>query len=178
MGQHTVEKIGGTSMSRFGELMDNILIADRSGAKLYNRIFVVSAYGGITNALLENKKTAEPGIYGSFAAGDNKAWQKKLEDTRQMMLSINHDFEKIGLDVEKADAFVNERMDGAKACLVHLMQLRSFGHFSGANYLPAAREMLSSIGEAHSAFNSALILQKRGVNARRPAPWSRPSNST
>ena len=39
MGQHTVEKIGGTSMSRFGELMDNILIADRSGAKLYNRIF-------------------------------------------------------------------------------------------------------------------------------------------
>ena len=165
MGQHTVEKIGGTSMSRFGELMDNILIADRSGAKLYNRIFVVSAYGGITNALLENKKTAEPGIYGSFAAGDNKAWQKKLEDTRQMMIDINHDFEKIGLDVEKADAFVNERMDGAKACLVHLMQLRSFGHFSGANYLPAAREMLSSIGEAHSAFNSALILQKRGVNA-------------
>ena len=60
MGQHTVEKIGGTSMSRFGELMDNILIADRSGAKLYNRIFVVSAYGGITNALLENKKPPSP----------------------------------------------------------------------------------------------------------------------
>ena len=50
---HTVEKIGGTSMSRFGELMDNILIGKRSGAELYNRIFVVSAYGGITNLLLE-----------------------------------------------------------------------------------------------------------------------------
>ena len=63
MGQHTVEKIGGTSMTRFGELMENILIGSRRGAELYNRIFVVSAYGGITNLLLENKKTAEPGIY-------------------------------------------------------------------------------------------------------------------
>ena len=60
MGQHTVEKIGGTSMTRFGELMENILIGSRRGAELYNRIFVVSAYGGITNLLLENKKTAEP----------------------------------------------------------------------------------------------------------------------
>ena len=49
---HTVEKIGGTSMSRFGELMENILVGKRTGAELYNRIFVVSAYGGITNLLL------------------------------------------------------------------------------------------------------------------------------
>lgn len=38
MGQHTVEKIGGTSMTRFGELMENILIGSRRGAELYNRI--------------------------------------------------------------------------------------------------------------------------------------------
>ena len=44
-------------MSRFGELMDNILISDRKGNALYNRIFVVSAYGGVTNLLLEDKKT-------------------------------------------------------------------------------------------------------------------------
>ena len=44
MGIHTVEKIGGTSMTRFGELMANILIGDRKGSELYNRIFVVSAY--------------------------------------------------------------------------------------------------------------------------------------
>ena len=60
MGIHTVEKIGGTSMSRFGELMRNILIGDRKGPDLYNRVFVVSAYGGVTNLLLENKKTAAP----------------------------------------------------------------------------------------------------------------------
>ena len=29
MGEHTVEKIGGTSMSRFGELMDNVIIGKR-----------------------------------------------------------------------------------------------------------------------------------------------------
>ena len=38
---HTVEKIGGTSMSRFSELMDTILIGNRQGSALYNRIFVV-----------------------------------------------------------------------------------------------------------------------------------------
>ena len=40
---HTVEKIGGTSMSRFGEIMQNVIIADHTPADMYNRIFVVSA---------------------------------------------------------------------------------------------------------------------------------------
>ena len=164
MGQHTVEKIGGTSMTRFGELMENILIGSRRGAELYNRIFVVSAYGGITNLLLENKKTAEPGIYASFAAGD-RIWENKLEETRNEMIRLNRSFEELGLDQTAADDFVNERMDGVKNCLRHLMQLRSFGHFHREDYLPAARELLSSIGEAHSAFNSTLILRERGVNA-------------
>ena len=71
MGNHTVEKIGGTSMSRFGEIIENIIIGKRKGAELYNRVFVVSAYGGITNLLLENKKTAEPGI---FAGGTTRTF--------------------------------------------------------------------------------------------------------
>ena len=62
MGQHTVEKIGGTSMSQFDQLLDNIIIADRSESELYNRIFVVSAYGGITNLLLEHKKSGAAGV--------------------------------------------------------------------------------------------------------------------
>ena len=66
-GFHTVEKIGGTSMTRFGDVMRNVIIGKRQGNELYNRIFVVSAYGGITNLLLENKKTGAPGIYGFFA---------------------------------------------------------------------------------------------------------------
>ena len=165
MGIHTVEKIGGTSMTRFGELLDNIFIGSRKSDELYNRIFVVSAYGGVTNWLLEDKKTGEPGIYGSFAAGKNEEWLEKLETTRTKLIELNRSFEKLGLDQAKADDFVNERMDGVKSCLLHLMQLRSFGHFNPAAYLPAAREILSSVGEAHSAFNSALILQKFNVNA-------------
>ena len=46
------------------------------------------------------------------------------------------------------------------------MSLRTFGHFKPAEYLPAAREFLAAVGEAHSAFNSALILQANGINAR------------
>ena len=165
MGQHTVEKIGGTSMSRFGELMDNILIANRTGKDLYNRIFIVSAYGGITNLLLEDKKTGAPGIFGLFAAGD-PAWESKLEETRKIMLQFNASFADLGLDLEAADAFVNERMSAIRDGLSHLVQLRTFGHFQPKDYLPASREFLSAVGEAHSAYNSVLMLQKRGVNAK------------
>lgn len=61
--QHTVEKIGGTSMSNYEAVRDNIIIAKRKKSDLYQRIFVVSAYGGVTNELLEHKKTGEPGVY-------------------------------------------------------------------------------------------------------------------
>ena len=52
---HTVEKIGGTSMSRIRELRDTLIIGGRTGSSLYHRIFVVSAFGGITNLLLDRK---------------------------------------------------------------------------------------------------------------------------
>ena len=53
-GCHSVEKIGGTSMVATGTLFDNVLIAGRKGADLYNRIFVVSAYAGMTDLLLDH----------------------------------------------------------------------------------------------------------------------------
>jgi len=165
MGQHTVEKIGGTSMTRFGEVMNNVIIGNRTGAELYNRIFVVSAYGGVTNLLLEDKKTGEPGIYGCFAAGDDK-WMEKLEETRECMIKLNRSFSDLGLDQKLADSFVHERMDGIKICLRDMTRVRSFGHFTPNHYLPAMREFLSAVGEAHSAFNSVEILKQHGVNAQ------------
>ena len=165
MGQHTVEKIGGTSMSKFDLVMRNVIIGDRSGADLYNRIFVVSAYGGITNLLLEHKKTGEPGVYQSFAESD-KHWIDKLEDVRTEMCRINAGFADSGLDVTAANDFVRERIDGVRACLKDLRKLCSYGHFQLETHLPVVRELLSSIGEAHSARNSAHILQANGVNAR------------
>ena len=85
---HTVEKIGGTSMSRFEEVLDNIFIGRREGAALYQRIFVVSAYSGMTNLLLEHKKTGEPGVYQRFADAQSEgAWREALEGVRQRMLA-------------------------------------------------------------------------------------------
>ena len=40
---HTVEKIGGTSMSRVNQLKDTLFVGDRKGADIYGRVFVVSA---------------------------------------------------------------------------------------------------------------------------------------
>ena len=87
---HTVEKIGGTSMSRFEEVLDNIFIGRREGAALYQRIFVVSAYSGMANLLLEHKKTGEPGVYQRFADAQSEgAWREALEGVRQRMLAKN-----------------------------------------------------------------------------------------
>lgn len=164
-GCHTVEKIGGTSMSRFGEVMDNVIIAGRSGEALYNRIFVVSAYSGITNLLLEDKKSGAPGVYGFFAV-DNPAWQSALEKVRARMLEYNASFEPLGLNVAEANAFIEKRLDGIRVSLEDIMNLRTFGHFRPSDYLPATREFLAAVGEVHSAYNSAQILKVHGVNAR------------
>ena len=165
MRKHTIEKIGGTSMSRFGEIMRNVIIGSRKGTELYNRVFVVSAYGGITNLLLEHKKSGEPGVFARFAERD-LAWEETLDAVGAEMLKLNRSFENIGLDLKKADAFVEERVDGIKACLKDLMRVGSFGHFRPMDYLPATREFLSAFGEAHSAYNSTLILKAAGVNAK------------
>ncbi|MFO1491623.1 MAG: aspartate kinase [Kiritimatiellia bacterium] len=161
---HTVEKIGGTSMSRFGEVMENVIVAGQSGPALYQRIFVVSAYSGVTNALLEDKKTSAPGVYAHFAAG-RPEWKTRLEEVRALLKNLNRKFEALGLNCAEADAFVDERLDGVKDCLEDLMNLRAYGHLAPENYLPASCEMLAAIGESHSAFNSAAILRKHGVNA-------------
>ena len=165
MGTHTVEKIGGTSMSRFGEVMKNVILGSRKGAELYNRIFVVSAYSGITNLLLENKKTGAPGVYG-FISEDNPDWKPALEKVRSEMLRYNRSFENIGLNVKEADDFINDRLDGIELCLKDVMNLRTFGHFRPEDYLPATREFLAAVGEVHSAWNSVQILKANGVQAR------------
>jgi aspartate kinase len=163
--KHTVEKIGGTSMTHFGKIMKNVIIGSRTPDKYYNRIFVVSAYGGITDLLLEHKKTGTPGVYAKFASEDS-TWSDSLELVRTEMLRINTTFKEIGLNIEKADNFVNERINGIKACLTDLVRIRSFGHSKHIDYLPATREFLSAFGEAHSAYNSVQILKKNGINAK------------
>ena len=99
--RHTVEKLGGTSIRQTDAMLNNVLIGNRTGEDLYNRIFVVSAYAWITDALLE-----------------------------------------------------------------HLQRLCASGHFRLQDHLDTVREMLASLGEAHSAHNTALLLREKGIAAR------------
>ncbi|WP_374303597.1 aspartate kinase [Paracoccus sp. (in: a-proteobacteria)] len=159
---HTVEKIGGTSMSRVDALRDTVLIRDGDP---YGRVFVVSAFGGITDLLLEHKKTGEPGVYAAFAHGD-EGWRAALDRVRQAMGAAHQAVLDHPGDRDRADAFVRDRLTGARDCLVDLQRLCSYGHFRLSEHMLQTRELLSGLGEAHSAFVTTLILQRAGVNAR------------
>ncbi len=160
----TVEKIGGTSMSRFGELMDTIIIGNRPHGDWYGRIMVVSAYADVTNWLLEHKKTGAPGVYQKFAEGGD--YRAELDSVLGRLKAINSGFAGIGLDVAAADAFIEERIRLTREYLDSMAHVLSSGYVERSNILLAAREMLASIGESHSAFNSEVMLRKRGVAAK------------
>lgn len=165
--RHTVEKIGGTSMSRTRELLDSLFIGERSEDDLYNRVFVVSAYGGITNLLLEDKKTGEPGVYGLFASADNDhGWMDALNRVGEAMNAAHREVLDHPGDLQAADDFVRDRIEGARSCLLDLQRLCSYGHFRLSQHMNLIRELLSGLGEAHSAFVTAQLLNREGVSAR------------
>ena len=167
MALHTVEKIGGTSMSNYPAVRDNIIQIGRSQAQMYQRIFVVSAYGGMTNRLLEHKKSREPGVYALFANNDSDwQWSEALTDTAKAMREFNAQLFDQPHILKQADQFITERMEGIRSCLLDLQRVCSYGHFQINEHLATVREMLAGVGEAHSAFNVALLLQSEGINAR------------
>jgi aspartate kinase len=160
---YTVEKIGGTSMTAFDAVLDNILIKD-SDEQTYNRVFVVSAYGGITDALLECKKTDKPGVYQLVAQRDER-WKQALDYLEQRMLLVNENIFADPMNRLRADKFIRSRIAEAKVCISNILETCQYGQFSLRHYLPQVREFLASIGEVHSAHNTALKLKNCGVNA-------------
>lgn len=162
MSKPIVEKIGGTSMSRFGELLDTLILRDPK--RVYGRVYVVSAYGGVTNELLEHKKSGVAGVYGKFAQQSD--YREALHRLGANLREINQGFAPIGLNVAVANAFIDEKIE------LLIRNLKSMADVLASGYLPreavllAGRELLASLGEVHSAFNSANILQSRGINAQ------------
>ena len=150
-------------MTAFADVLDNIIFHNRQGAELYNRIFVVSAYANVTNWLLENKKTGAPGVYHRIT--QHQEFSQALQDVAANLQELNQAYEPLGLDLAVADAFIQQRIDQAQAYLESLTNVLASGYVNNLNILQAAREILASIGEAHSAFNSVNILQNRGVHA-------------
>lgn len=159
----TVEKIGGTSMTALRDVVKNIILFERAGKDLYNRIFVVSAFSGVTNLLLENKKTGEPGVYHRLA--NFKNFHKPLNELIVKLKEINKSYEALGLNITEADAFIETRVNDAKTYLDNLANILASGYVSNEGILQAAREILASIGETHSAFNFTNILKNMGINA-------------
>ncbi len=157
----TVEKIGGTSMTKFHDVLNNIIIGKRSDFELYHRVFVVSAYGNVTDWLLEHKKSGKPGIYQLFI--QNKNFDKALNEVLRELLEINKSFRNINLDLAIAENFITNRIVQAKNYLNSLADVLATGYVHKHNILLAAREILASIGEAHSAFNSVNILENNGI---------------
>jgi len=161
-----VEKIGGTSMSQFSAVKDNIFLRSKDEKDIYNRIFVVSAYSGVTDRLLESKKDGKPGVYALFTSSEKEySWQEALDELCDHVLSINKELVANPLLREQADAFITERIEGVRSCLMDLQRVCSYGHFQLSEHLYTIREMLSSLGESHSAFNTALLLNDDGINA-------------
>jgi len=156
----TVEKIGGTSMTKFKDVLHNIILRK---SKPYNRVFVVSAYGGVTNWLLEDKKTDALGVYMKFV--ELKNYEKTLNGVLERLIAINRTFEDIKLDQNVADEYLIDRIRRTNDLLNSLAKVLSSGYVNKRNILLAAREILASIGEAHSAFNSVNILNNNGIKA-------------
>jgi len=167
MPQHTVEKIGGSSMSRADELLDTLFIGEGRRDTPYNRLFVVSAFGGITDLLLENKKTGDAGVYGFFASTQNSmTWSEALDRVATAMGEHHNRLLTHAADRHEADEFVRERIEGARSCLIDLQRLSTYGHFRLDPQMMTIRELLSGMGEAHSAKVATLMLKRADVNAR------------
>ncbi|TNC80397.1 MAG: aspartate kinase [Oleiphilus sp.] len=167
MINHTVEKIGGTSMSHYEAVRDNIILKPQGRDDKYHRVFVVSAYGGITDLLLEHKKSGEPGIFSLFSDNiDDDSWRDMLTLVQEKMFEINRSLFVDGPLLEDANQFIRDRLEGAANCLSDLQSLCRHGHFSLSSHLNSVREMLACIGEAHSARNTAKLLKRDGINAR------------
>jgi len=150
-------------MTQFHEVLHNIVLGQKP-PQLYNRIFVVSAYNNVTNALLEHKKTGEPGVYVKFIKNEN--YREALDKLCEQLIEINHSFVDLKLDQERATTFIKRRVDQAKGYLDNLANVMASGYVDRKSICLAAREILASIGEAHSAFNSVDIITHHNVNAK------------
>lgn len=150
-------------MTALADVIKNIILFGRTGDQLYNRIFVVSAFSGVTDLLLENKKTGAPGVYHRIAKYQD--FHASLHDLVIKLKEINKRYEPLGLNLAEADQFIEKRVKDAQYYLENLTNILASGYVSKEGILQAAREILASIGETHSAYNFTNILRNMAINA-------------
>ena len=153
-------------MNDYAAVRDNIVCHTGPDASPFGRIFVVSAYGGVTDRLLEHKRSGQPGLFATFASGiDEQAWRDSLAELTAEIHHINAGLFTAGALLDEANAFIDERLLEAHDRLEDLRNLCGHGHFALDAHLATVREMLASLGEAHSAWNTAKLLERDGVPA-------------
>ena len=148
-------------MSNFGDITDTVILKDPND--VYNRIYVVSAYGGITDDLLEHKKSKKTGIYSQFEKHQN--YKLSIQKLKEKLFKINKGFEACGLNLKEANQFISDRIDQAVKVLESMRVVLSSGYVNRNELLLSAREVLTSLGEVHSAYNSTNILKNRGYHS-------------
>jgi aspartate kinase len=121
----------------------------------------------MTDDLLERKKSGKPGVYALFASAEGGwVWGDALTAVADRMYEHNA---RIFADEGARQSANRLRASASKACGPALSTCRDFapfGHFQLQQHLLTVREMLASLGEAHSAFNTSLLLNIHGVRAR------------
>jgi len=117
----------------------------------------------VTNLLLENKKTKAPGVYQKLAMRED--FRSELAAVAAHLKELNQQYEYLGLDKEVANDVVDGEMKTALTYLDSAVTMLASGYLN-EGILLAAREILASLGESHSAYVLASILQARGLNAQ------------
>ena len=140
----TVEKIGGTSMSALKEVIDNIIY---HGNQLSNRVFVVSAFSGVTNLLLENKKTKAPGVYQKLAMRED--FRSELAAVAAHLKELNQQYEYLGLDKEVANDVVDGEMKTALTYLDSAVTMLASGYLNEGILLASAAGVFEASPNMH-----------------------------
>ena len=157
----SVEKIGGTSMTAFGDVLRHIMLYDRS--RIYGRIYVVSGLLGRDEPVAGAQKTGERGIYALFAEG--KGYQDALANLATSLKSSTQATPTWACrwmwPMPLWTSALARPANTSTPCTMCWPAATS----AARDVLLAAREVLASIGESHSAFNSVEILKANGVNA-------------
>ena len=170
----SVEKIGGTLDVRLRDVR-HIMLYDKS--RILGRIYVVSAYSGVTNQLLEHKKTGERGICTPCSRkvptyhGALTRSRSALEAQRRLRLSSSCRWTSPTPSSTPASARLQEKY------------LDAMQHARQRLHPPPGRAARRARGaglggESHSAFNSVVEILKGQWRQRHPASTSPASTTT
>ncbi len=150
-------------MSRIDELRDTLIVGDREGrGALRPHLRGLGLRRHHQPACWNTRRPARAGSFAAFAKdATDHGWHERLDRVAEAMIAAHGRVLDNRADIDRADAFVHERILGARNCLIDLQRLCSYSHFRLSEHMDQTRELLSGLGEAHSAFVTTLLAAAR-----------------